>query len=176
MEQILLGDRVVSSTAIREAINAGDMESAMKMLGRPYELSGPVVTGDGRGKELGFPTVNLAPPEGKVIPPDGVYAGLVQAMGENSEPSGRGQRREAALDHLSVIYIGKRPTFGGKERVIEAHICEEEFELNDKQLRLALIYRLREDRNFATKEDLVVQMNEDAKQAFEIIANYYATK
>jgi riboflavin kinase/FMN adenylyltransferase len=176
MEQITLGDNVVSSTAIREAIDGGDMEGAMKMLGRPYELSGPVVTGDGRGKELGFPTVNLSLPEGKVIPPDGVYAGLVQSIGETTERAGLGQKREAAWDHLSVIYVGKRPTFGGKERIIEAHICEEGFELSDKELRLAFIYRLREDRTFATKEELVVQMIEDAKQAFEMIANYYAAK
>jgi len=175
-EQILLGETVVSSTAIREAIDAGDMEGAMKMLGRPYEVSGPVISGDGRGKELGFPTLNLPLPEGKVLPPDGIYAGLVQAVGENHTPSGRGQKREAARDYLAVLYIGNRPTFGGKERRIEAHICQKEFALEAKQLRLSFISRLREDRTYASEEELVSQMKADAKRAAEMIANYYAAK
>jgi riboflavin kinase / FMN adenylyltransferase len=176
VEQVMLDKIVVSSTAIREALLAGKMENAMKMLGRPYEISGPVIAGEGRGRKLGFPTANLAVPETKAIPPDGIYAGLAQIIGESGKTSLPEQKRESETDHLSVIYIGRRPTFAGQERVIEAHIMapqESALELYGKSLRLAFISRLREDRSFSGEAELTAQMKIDAQQAASIVQDYY---
>jgi riboflavin kinase / FMN adenylyltransferase len=174
VEQMLLDNVLVSSTAIREAVLAGNMELAMKMLGRPYELSGPVVSGDGRGRTLGFPTANLALPEGKALPPDGIYAGLTQIIGDREQPARLGQKRELEADHLSVIYIGRRPTFAEGARVIEAHILDQEVALREQSLRLSFLARLREDRAFGGEAELVAQMKLDVQQAKAIIQAYPA--
>ena len=172
IDEVVSNDQIVSSTAIRQAIQAGEMEQAAKMLGRPYRISGTVVTGAGRGQELGFPTANLSPPAEKVLPPDGVYA-CVAGVGEDI-PQCNWDVLNDPEGHVAVVYIGKRPTFGGGERLIEVHLCEEDLQLYGKELGVCFFSRLRGDITFASPEELVQQMVEDARQAFEVVGEYYS--
>jgi riboflavin kinase / FMN adenylyltransferase len=172
--EVLLDGTPVSSTAIREALAAGELARATKMLGRPYRISGTVISGAGRGRDLGFPTANLPIPLKKALPPDGVYAciaSLNEAPGQFdwnvvNSPDG----------NVALVYIGSRPTFGGGERVIEAHICEEDLQLYNQELALYFISRLRGDIAFDTPEALIAQMVEDARQAFEVIGDFYSSQ
>jgi riboflavin kinase/FMN adenylyltransferase len=121
---VTMDGEVVSSTRIRQMIQAGDLQKAVRFLGRPYGIEGTVIPGAHRGKELGWPTANLRLPEGRVIPPDGVYAARVLWRGR-------------ALD--SVVYIGTRPTFGAGERLLEVSILDERLELYGETIRVELL-------------------------------------
>lgn len=96
---------VVSSSRIREAIRAGDLDRARALLGRSYSLSGPVAPGAGRGRGLGFPTANVVTPPGKLLPPFGVYAVRIRLEGDAAGPG-----------HPGVMNHGHRPTFQGESR------------------------------------------------------------
>lgn len=171
VQEVTIGSKPVSSTAIRHAVAEGDLSSAMNMLGRPYYLAGKVMPGDGRGRDLGFPTANFPPPSGKVIPPDGVYA-CIASIDESIEALTIEAMKQPD-GSVAMVYIGKRPTFGGVDRIIETHICEELQELYDQQLGLHFIKRLRGDKAFNGPDELVEQMVEDAHQAFEVIGSFY---
>jgi riboflavin kinase/FMN adenylyltransferase len=131
-------------------IQAGDLQKAVRFLGRPYGIEGTVIPGAHRGKELGWPTANLRLPEGRVIPPDGVYAARVLWRGR-------------ALD--SVVYIGTRPTFGAGERLLEVSILDERLELYGETIRVELLGFVREDRVFASAEALTRQIELDVDAA-----------
>ena len=105
----------VSSSRVRELVHAGEPERAATLLGRPPEVEGIVVHGDGRGRELGFPTANLDVPAELLIPPDGVYAGWTR-------------------DRLAAISIGTNPHFDGVERRVEAHLLDFDDDLYDRRL------------------------------------------
>jgi len=174
LEEARVQGEAVSSTVVRRAIMAGEMEKAAKMLGRPYRLSGRVIAGSGRGRWLGFPTANLHPPSEKALPPDGVYACLVSVKGRCAH-WGR-ESQEAAEEHVGVVYIGTRPTFGGGERLIEAHICEENLDLSGEELAIGFISQLRGDRTFERAEELVQQMSVDTRRAFEVVGHYFSSR
>ncbi len=171
-EGVEVEGEAVSSTAIRKAILAGEVDKAAAMLGRPYRLAGSVVAGAGRGHLLGFPTANIKPPAGKALPPDGVYA-CISSLEETPTLYPK-PGLDLGEEHVAVVYIGKRPTFDAGERLIEAHICEETLELYGHDLSLYLIGRLRGDKKFDKPEDLAQQMAEDARQAFELVGEYLA--
>jgi riboflavin kinase/FMN adenylyltransferase len=147
---VTMDGEVVSSTRIRQMIQAGDLQKAVRFLGRPYGIEGTVIPGAHRGKELGWPTANLRLPEGRVIPPDGVYAARVLWRGR-------------ALD--SVVYIGTRPTFGAGERLLEVSILDERLELYGETIRVELLGFVREDRVFASAEALTRQIELDVDAA-----------
>ena len=172
MDDVVQDGLVVSSTAIRKAIAASNLEQAAKMLGRPYKISGTVIHGEGRGAELGFPTANMVPPAGKATPPDGVYACV--AMVADNAPQLNWKMLNDPEAHVAVVYIGSRPTFGGGQRLIEVHICDEDLTLYGKELEVFFLSRLRGDMTFSGPEELVTQMVEDARQAFEIVGEYYS--
>ena len=136
----------VSSSRIRELVREGDLRAAAELLGRPYELEGEVVYGDQRGGTLGFPTANLAPDPHALVPAHGIYAG--EALG----------RRVAAS-------IGVNPHYGGSERRIEAFLLDFTGDLYGDRLRLELWERLREERAFASEDDLVAQIAADVEAA-----------
>jgi riboflavin kinase / FMN adenylyltransferase len=141
------GDDAVSSTSIRGLIAEGSVASAAEALGRLYGVSGEVVRGDGRGRELGFPTANIAVPAGVAVPADGVYAGwLVRADGS---------RWPAAIS------VGSNPTFDGVDRRVEAYALDADFDLYGERITIEFAARLRGMEKFATVEDLVTQMVQD---------------
>jgi len=132
----------VSSSRVRELVHAGDIEHAATVLGRPPEVEGTVVRGDGRGRELGFPTANLDVPEGLLIPPDGVYAGWTR-------------------DKRAAVSIGTNPHFDGVERRVEAHLLDFDGDLYGERLVVELWERLRDERAFESEADLVAQIAAD---------------
>jgi riboflavin kinase / FMN adenylyltransferase len=136
----------VSSSRIRELVRDGDLRAAAELLGRPFELEGEVVYGDQRGGTLGFPTANLSPDPHMLVPAYGIYAG-------------------EALEHRVAASIGVNPHYGGSERRIEAFLLDFEGDLYGSRLRLELWERLREERAFASEEDLVAQIAADVEAA-----------
>ena len=132
----------VSSSLIRELVHAGDPARAATLLGRPPEVEGIVVRGDGRGRELGFPTANLDVPTDLLVPPNGVYAGWA------------GGRRAA-------VSIGTNPHFDGVERRVEAHLLDFDGDLYGERLVLEIWSPIREQRRFESLEELVAAIGDD---------------
>lgn len=134
----------VSSTAIRDAVREGELAAAARMLGRPFELDGTVVTGDQRGGTLGYPTANIAMDPQLLCPRYGIYAG-------------------AALGHRAAVSIGTNPHYGGAERRIEPYLLDFEGDLYGKRLVVELWERLRDEAAFASEEELVAQIARDVE-------------
>jgi riboflavin kinase / FMN adenylyltransferase len=148
---------IVSSSHIRGLVLAGEVAEANRLLGASFELSGTVVHGDERGRELGFPTANLVPDDALVCPGHGVYACI--AIGETI-----GERPAA-------VSIGVRPTFNtGRGELIEAYVLDFDGDLYGSQLRLRFLDRLRGERRFEDPAALVEQMHRDVQLTREIVA------
>jgi riboflavin kinase / FMN adenylyltransferase len=144
-----------SSTRVREAVAAGDMQEAAEVLGRPHMLSGVVVHGDERGRTIGVPTANLEPvPE--MLPPDGVYAVRVDQVDEDGTPGPLA---------AGVTNIGMRPTVAGQRRTVETYVLGFAGDLYDARLRLHVVARLREEKKFASLDDLKLQIARDCNAA-----------
>jgi riboflavin kinase/FMN adenylyltransferase len=136
----------VSSSRIRELVREGDLPGAAALLGRPFELEGEVVYGDQRGGTLGFPTANLSLDPHALVPAHGIYAG-------------------ETLGHRVAASIGVNPHYGGSERRVEAFLLDFEGDLYGSRLRLELWERLREERAFASEEELLAQIAADVEAA-----------
>jgi riboflavin kinase/FMN adenylyltransferase len=151
MAAVSLDGRAVSSTRIREAIGAGDLDSVSQMLGRAYSLAGTVVRGDGLGHQLGFPTANLDA-TGLALPPRGVYAVRAEA--------GRKTYR-------AVLNIGLRPTLQNPnpQLQVEAHLIDFAGELYGQQLEVAFVDKLRGETKFPSLAELRQQIARDVIQA-----------
>jgi riboflavin kinase/FMN adenylyltransferase len=146
-----------SSTYVRQCLAEGDVASAAAALGRPHRVEGPVVEGDKRGRELGYPTANLDLPPETAVPADGVYAGWLTRAD--------GTRLPAAIS------IGTNPTFGGTTRRVEAYVLDrDDLELYGEHVAVDFLARLRETITFDGVEPLVVQMAEDVDQARALTA------
>ena len=140
---------VISSTRILEAVKAGDLETAERLLGRPFSYIGTVVHGEGMGTAFGFPTVNVPIPAGKVSPPRGVYASRVR-VGDSVYPG--------ATD------IGVKPTIAGEHREsTETFILDFHDDVYDEDIEVMLCSYLREERKFESIEALTAQIAEDVK-------------
>jgi riboflavin kinase/FMN adenylyltransferase len=151
--ELLRDGEVVSSTEIRECVVAGDVERAAALLTRNHFVEGPVVRGDARGRELGFPTANLAVGAGIAIPADGVYAGwLSRADGRRS---------------MAAVSVGTNPTFDGEARRVEAYVIDEghDLELYDEHVIVEFAHRLRGMERFDEVAELVEQMTRDVDAA-----------
>jgi riboflavin kinase / FMN adenylyltransferase len=135
----------VSSSLIRELVHAGEIERAATFLGRPPEVEGTVVRGDGRGRELGFATANLDLPTDLLVPPDGVYAGW-----------SRGRR--------AAVSIGTNPHFDGVERRVEAHLLDFDADLYGERMVVELWSPLREQSRFDSLEELVAAIGDDVER------------
>ena len=148
------GERV-SSTAIRKALWAGELDDASRLLGRHYRMSGKVIEGDHLGRELGFPTanVNLRRRQSAVM---GIFAVRVSGLG--------GESLEA------VASVGTRPTFGGTKPILEVHIFDFDDDIYGKYIHVDFIARLRSEVKFDEVKDLVEQMHRDAEHARAILA------
>lgn len=146
-----------SSTAIRRAIAGGDLHRAEQALGRPYSISGDVERGAGRGRALGFRTINLSSlSPRKLLPPGGVYAVRVES------PRGR---------FGGMMNLGPRPTFDETAVKLEAHLFDANVDLYECRVRVELIERLRETRRFETPQALSEQLRRDEMEARERLAS-----
>ncbi|HEU4370034.1 MAG TPA: bifunctional riboflavin kinase/FAD synthetase [Methylomirabilota bacterium] len=141
----------VSSTEIRAALQRGDVAAAARSLGRPYAVTGPVTSGAGRGRALGFPTANIAPDRPLLIE-RGVYLGIVLVDGRR---------------HAAVVNVGVRPTFGESVLAVEAHLLDFTDDLYGRAVRLEFLERLRDEMRFPSVEALKAQVARDIAGARE---------
>ena len=151
---LTLNGETISSTAIRKAMADGNMEKVRAMTGRYFSLHGNVVTGAGRGTDIGFPTANLHVKSGQALPPDGVYAGIAHVNG-NMYPA--------------MTNIGKNPTFGGNERTIESFLLEYHGDLYGHELSVDFITKLRDEKKFGSVEELRQQVLIDVERGKDIL-------
>ena len=149
VEPILVNGVRVSSSQIRQAIEAGRVDEARSSLGRYHFISGTVVEGNRRGRDLGFPTANIASCT-EVIPSDGIYATLFHI----------GQER-----WLSVSSIGVNPTFGAGPRTVESYMLNFDRDIYGKKIKLAFVKKIREEKKFADVASLIAQIQEDVRSA-----------
>lgn len=148
-------DTVFSSTYIRACVAAGDMAAAAAALGRPHRLEGVVVRGDGRGRQLGFPTANLMCGRYAAVPADGVYAAWCHHRG------GR---------HPAAVSIGTNPTFAGRERRVEPYLLDFNGDLYGERVALDFAVQLREMRRYGAVEPLVTQIHQDVADTRRLLS------
>lgn len=150
----------ISSTGIRQAVRAGDFGRAARWLGEPYRVSGTVVEGARRGRTIGVPTINVAPPAGKLLPPDGVYAVRVEWGGGTA---------------LGMMNQGNRPTVGDPTRWLETHLFDFDGDLYGRRVRIEWVEKLREIRRFSGLSELQTQLAQDRAQARAVFAERFQT-
>jgi len=149
-------NETVSSTHIRGLVAAGDVERAARFLGAPFMLEGEVVTGDKRGRELGFPTANIVPADQLAHPGHGVYAAWAHGQ-------------------MAAVNVGVRPTFEtGRGLLVEAYLIDFDADLYGQTLRIAFAKRLRGERRFESADTLVKQMERDVEDAREVLLRFRA--
>lgn len=150
IDPVMLEGRIVSSTYIRELIEAGDMERANAFLGHPHTLVDTVHYGYRLGTKMGTPTINMQFPDGVIVPRHGVYAAKA-VLEDNSE-------------HIAVTNVGVRPTVSGEDRVsVESFILDYSGNLYDRQVRIEFFHFIRPERKFASVDELKAQILRDAE-------------
>jgi riboflavin kinase/FMN adenylyltransferase len=154
---VLVGDTMVSSSAIRGLLRDGRVEDAEALLGRPYAADGVVSPGDGRGRALGYPTANLKPGI-QMLPKIGIYAALVDDLSSG----------ERGLE--GVVYIGSQPTFGPHPVQVEVHLFGAESHRYDHHLRIAFLRWIRGEERFADSNALIAQISRDVAAARTALA------
>jgi len=166
-------DDVLSSTALRARLAEGDVDAVARGLGRPFMLQGEVVHGEARGRTIGFPTANVAVAAGLALPGDGVYAcwastGADGADGADGPDAEVGVTATVAAEvHPAVVNVGRRPTFDGTGRTVEAHLLDVPagLDLYGRRLALAFVGRIRGEQRFDGPEALVARIHEDVVAA-----------
>jgi len=152
-----------SSTKVREFVLEGRVEGAEVLLGRPFEITGEVVRGAGRGRGLGFPTANIRP-EAELLPKPGIYACRASIL-EDAAGGGGGSKKLAALS------IGTNPTFVSAGKLsVEAYLLDHDGDLYGKRLRLEVAARLRDELRFESVDALVAQIHADVARTRELLA------
>jgi len=151
LASVSLDGKTVSSTRIREAISAGNLDAASQMLGRSYAFASKVIAGDQLGRQLGFPTANLDP-DGLVIPPHGVYAAHAHVQGRL---------------HRAVVNIGTRPTLQNPQPrlQVEAHLLDVSADLYSQEMEIAFVEKLRDEQKFSSRDALQRQIQSDIEAA-----------
>ena len=144
----------VSSSRIRRMVEEGDVSGASGQLTTRFRLSGPVIHGDKRGAAIGYPTANLAPPPRKVMPRDGVYAAFAHVG-------------DVVKD--AAVNVGLRPTFGGGDRLVEAHILDFDRQIYGEEITVEFVEYLREELDFSRVDDLIAQMGEDVAESLRVL-------
>jgi riboflavin kinase/FMN adenylyltransferase len=144
---------VVSSSRVRAALAAGDVESAGELLGRAYSVRGTVVAGEGRGRELGVPTANLSRIP-TLVPGDGVYAGAVEIAGSR---------------HPAAVHVGGNPTFGEPDRKVEVHLLAFEGDLYGQELTVEFLVRVRGTEEFESVDRLREQLAQDIEAVWRYV-------
>jgi len=153
---VVLNGQMVSSSLIRKLLLEGRVEEAIPMLGRPYQIEGTVVEGEGRGKQLGYPTANIMPGE-KLIPGNGVYSVKVEIKG---------------VSYPGVVYIGTQPTFKNSIRQVEVHLLDYTGKLYGEELKVHFYGNVRGEMKFPDRNSLVRQITGDILKAKEILNRY----
>lgn len=159
MKPVYVGEEIVGSTSIRKYLHEGNVERALLLLGRPYSLSGKVVRGDGRGKQLGYPTANIRLHSAKkLIPRNGIY--FVEVV-VNEEP------------RFGMASIGVRPTFvTNGARTVEVNILDFESEIYGERLEVRFFKRLRDELAFDSAQQLVQQMHKDKDESLRLVEHF----
>lgn len=153
-----------SSSAVRRHLDQGDVAGAAVILGRPHRMVGTVVHGAHRGRELGFPTANLAPDALGLVPADGVYAGWLT---RSARPLGDPERTMPA-----AISVGSNPTFDGTVRTVEAYVLDRtDLDLYDEEVTVEFVERIRPTLRFDSVEDLLAAMTADIDRCREVLAS-----
>lgn len=156
---VRVDDENTCSTFVRQALDAGDVTLAARQLGRPHRLTGVVVMGDQRGRDLGFPTANLAVDPQAAVPADGVYAGWLTRLDQRD-----------AQPMAAAISVGTNPTFDGQERRVETHVLDRtDLELYGVEIAVDFVERLRGQVRFTGIDDLIVQMDADVARTREVL-------
>jgi riboflavin kinase/FMN adenylyltransferase len=145
---VMNGELKISSTTIRNMIAKGDIPAAAELLGRPFSLFGKVVQGKKIGRELGYPTANIAVPPGKLIPANGVYAGWVTFNGER---------------HMAATNVGYSPTFGNEAVTVEAYLLDFDRDIYGETLTVSFETYLRPEMKFDGLDKLIAQMGQDVE-------------
>jgi len=149
-----IAEETISSTLIRKLISEGDVSRAATMLGRHFSINGIIVKGDGRGKKLSFPTVNLAiENHAKIIPYDGVYT--VECILDNKTYRG-------------MANIGIKPTFGGLKKTVEVHIFDFSKDVYGEKIAVNFIKRIRDEKKFDSEHKLIQQLEKDKEISYKI--------
>lgn len=150
-----------SSTYIRSCVDAGDVLAAAEALGRPHRVEGVVVRGDGRGRGLGYPTANVAPPMYSAIPADGVYAAWFTVLGHGPGTGTvvPGER------YKSAVSVGTNPTFSGRTRTVEAFVLDTDADLYGQHVAVDFVARLRGQKRFGSVDELITAMGADTEKA-----------
>lgn len=147
----------ISSTRIRELLSNGQVKDAALLLGRKFRTTGTVVHGEKKGRELGFPTANVYPAEGSLLPANGVYA--VRFLVEDQTYNG-------------VCNVGLKPTFNNPEikaALVEVHVLDFDGDLYDEKVAVDWIAHIRDEKKFASLEELGTQIGKDKERAYEIL-------
>ncbi len=144
----------VSSSRIRKAVDHGEIAEANRLLTRPLEVSGPVAEGEKRGRQLGFPTLNLIPPDHRLLPPPGVYATRTQICGRY---------------HDGATYIGTKPTFGTHRPVVETHLFDFDKTCYGEWHTVLFYNQIRGERSFPSVEALKLQIAADVAEARKVL-------
>ena len=154
VEPVTVNGVVASSSRIREYILEGRVGAARALLGRPFDLDGVVVKGDGRGRSIGFPTANVDT-HGELLPASGVYAVRMRT----------GERW-----HGGAANIGTKPTFGGSAVTVEVHLLDWSADLYGQEVRVEFLERLRAERRFPSVSELTAQIQRDVEEARVVLA------
>jgi riboflavin kinase/FMN adenylyltransferase len=150
-----LEGEIVSSTHIRGLVSTGDVATAGRFLGAPFQMRGVIVHGDKRGRTLGFPTANLVPDAALVVPDHGIYACRAEVDGET---------------HVAAVNVGVRPTFTtGRGLLVEAFLLDFDAEIYGHTLRLKFLKRLRGERRFDSVDALIEQMDRDVAETRRVV-------
>ncbi len=157
VQPFVIDGEVVNSTRVRKCLGEGSVETAAKLLGYPYSFEGTVVRGDGRGKTIGYPTANITAGDPlKVIPANGVYLVSVR-LGHDA--------------HFGMMNIGVRPTVtSGDQKTLEVHILDFDKNIYDQRVEITFFKRLRDEKQFASVQDLAAQLEADKSRTRELIA------
>jgi riboflavin kinase / FMN adenylyltransferase len=150
-----INGELVSSTLIRQALIQGDMKRVEKLMGHHFYLRGKVITSDKRGRALGFPTANLESKPQQALPNNGIYATITHVDGKQFP---------------SATNIGTRPTFGEGRKMVENHLLNYKGNLYSKEIRVEFVQKLRDEKRFASSEELKTQIEKDVRKVQALLA------
>lgn len=152
-DEFMVGGEPVKSTRIRNHILSGEFEKANALLGYKYFLSGVVEKGFGNGRKMGFPTANISFDKEKLLPPDGVYKGIIKRSGD--------------MEYTALINIGKNPTFDAQKRTVEVHIPDFSEDMYGENVRVEFLKKIRDEIRFDSVDELIRQIKMDISSVLE---------